>query len=166
MQTITLNKSKYHLYLDDSVFINQNCDLINVRNITENVRQSSKTGDYHLCWANHRSNVTLEYFRAKENQEDCLIVDNSVFYKIKSIPRENNTKLVHIFSDRQNCYALNKISLSFKCKNYKNPVPLESKKLKSIFHDSVTYFDNEKLAYKSQIAKLHSIVNTNAQTRA
>ncbi len=160
MKTITLNKCNYHLYLDDNIFINQHCDVISVRNISDKVTQSPKTGDYHLCWSNHRSNITLEYYRGKENQEDSLIVDNQVFYKIKSIARENKTKLVHIFSDKRNCYAIAKIPLNFQCKNHKNPIVIDTQKLKSIFQDSVIYFDNDKPAYQSQREERHS--NTQA----
>ncbi len=156
MQAITLNKSRYYLYHDDNIFINQHCDLISVRNIRDKVTQSPKTGDYHLCWSNHRSNITLEYYRGKENQEDSLIVDNQVFYKIKSIPRENKTKLVHIFSDKCNCYAVTKIQLNFQRKNYKHPIVIDTQKIKAIFQDGVTYFDNDKSAYQSQLEDFHS----------
>ena len=160
MKSITLNKCPYHLLYSDSVYVNQYCDIISVRNINEKVAQSPKTGDYHLNWSNHRSNITLEYYRAKEYREDSLLIDGSTFYKIKSIPRDNNTKLVHIFSDKKNAYSVIRVQLSFQ---YRHPIPLETEKLKSIFRDSVTYFDNDKPAYKEHIAKLHSIVNCNTQ---
>lgn len=163
MKTITLNKCQYHLYYDDNIFINQHCDIVSVRNINHRVAKSTKTGDYLLNWSNHRANITLEYYRAKDYQEDTLVIDGTIFYKVKSIPRENDTKIVHIFSDRENAYSVIKVPLAFQ---YKHPIPLETDKLKSIFRDNVVYFDHKKAAYKSQIAKLHSIVNNNAQARA